>query len=71
MQVREEIIYSMQVNEEVIYPMQVSEEYSVQVSEEIIHSSFFSSQNPARLVMVIKMTSYHTQTPTSSAHPSK
>ena len=48
----------MQVNEEVIYSMQVSEEYSMQVSEEIIHSSLFSSQNPARLVIVIKMTSY-------------
>ena len=32
--------------------------YSMQVSEEIIYSSLFSSQNPARLVMVIKMTSY-------------
>ena len=40
--------------------MQVSEEmiYSMQVSEEIIYSSLFSSQNPARLVMVIKTTSY-------------
>ena len=49
MQVSEEIIYSMQVSEEIIY--------SMQVSEEIIYSSLFSSQNPARLVMVIKMTS--------------
>ena len=32
--------------------------YSMQVSEEIIYSSLFSSQNPARLVMVIKTTSY-------------
>ena len=40
--------------------IQVSEEsiYSMQVSEEIVYSSLFSSQNPARVVMVIKMTSY-------------
>ena len=48
MQVSEEMIYSIQVSEELYTQCKlVKKLYSMQVSEEIIYSSLFSSQNPA------------------------